>query len=78
MRSVQEKSRINRTETKLVLSLGQNIALTAEQVFAAIDDESTDPIIRDALVAFMAKRRITAPEPDKIRVNQIYGHKILR
>lgn len=78
MRSFQEKSRVNRTETKHVLSLGQNIALTAEQIFAAINDESTDPIIRDALIAYMAKCRISAPEPDKIRISEIYGQKILR
>ena len=67
-------------ETKHVLSLGQNLALTADQIFAVINDESTDPIIRDALIAYMAKIRI-APTPKdevKIQVDTLYGYKPMK
>lgn len=58
-----------------ILSLGPNIALTALQVDKAIADGSTDPIIRDALIAFKAKYRITGPPEVKIRADMIYGYK---
>lgn len=63
---------------KIVLHLGPNIGLTAEQMHAAIADVNTDPIIRDALIALKAKLRIMDPPPDTVRVDQIYGHKIIR
>lgn len=62
----------------VVLSLGPNIGLTAEQVNDAIRDEATDPIIRDALIAFKAKMRITDTPPVRVRVDKIYGFKPLK
>ena len=59
----------------VVLTLGPNIGLTAEQVNDAIRDEATDPIIRDALIAFKAKMRITDTPPVRVRLGKIYGFK---
>lgn len=67
-----------RTFEQPILSLGPNIALTASQIDKAIADGSTDPIIRDALIAFKAKYRITGPPPVTIRADQVYGNKIWR
>jgi hypothetical protein len=63
---------------KIVLHLGPNIGLTAPQLNAAIDDINTDPIIRDALIALKAKLRIMDTPPETVRVDQIYGHKVIQ
>ena len=60
---------------QVVLSLGPNIGLSAAQVNDAIRDEATDPIIRDALIAFKAKMRITDTPPVRVRVDKVYGYK---
>lgn len=59
----------------VVLRLGPNIGLTAAQVNAAIDDADTDPIIRNALIAFKAKLRIADTPAAKVNVDKIYGYK---
>ena len=61
-------------ESTIVLNLGPNIGLTTAQVNAAIADEGTDPIIRNALIAFKAKMRIADTPPERIRVDKIYGY----
>jgi hypothetical protein len=60
------------------IRLGPNIALSEAQVMAAIHAPDTDPIIRDALIAYCAKMRITVKEPDRINVGKIYGYKTVR
>jgi hypothetical protein len=62
----------------IVLHLGPNIGLTAPQLNAAIDDINTDPIIRTALITLKAKMRIMDTPPETVRVDQIYGHKIIQ
>jgi hypothetical protein len=62
----------------LSLRLGPNIMLTQSQVMAAIHAPDTDPIIRDALIAYAAKMRVTVREPDAIEVSRIYGYKAVR
>ena len=64
--------------SKIVLTLGPNIGLTAAQVNGAIGDSTTDPIIRDALIAYKAKMRVMDTPPETVRVDQIYGHKIIQ
>lgn len=62
----------------LSLRLGPNIMLSQSQVMAAIHAPDTDPIIRDALIAYAAKMRVTVRGPDTIEVTRIYGHKVVR
>lgn len=62
----------------LSLRLGPNIMLSQSQVMAAIHAPDTDPIIRDALIAYAAKMRVTVREPDTIEVSRIYGYKTTR
>lgn len=59
----------------IVLTLGPNIGLTAAQVNDAIRDEATDPIIRNALIAYKAKLRIADTPPARVRMDKVYGYK---
>lgn len=66
-------------QSQIALTLGPNIGLTLAQLEAAIADPATDPIIRDALLAYKAKHRIlnNLSPPRSGKVGSIYGMSVI-
>lgn len=62
----------------IVVTLGP-VGLTVAQLEAAIADPTTDPIIRDALLAYKAKHRIlnNLSPPRTGKVGSIYGMSVI-
>lgn len=65
-------------QSHIVVTLGP-VGLTVAQLEAAIADPTTDPIIRDALLAYKAKHRIlnNLSPPRTGRVGSIYGMSVI-
>lgn len=64
--------------TQVVLRLGPEIAMTVIDLDRAIADPQTDPIMRDAMIAYKVKLRITSPPELKITTDKIYGVKTIK
>lgn len=66
-------------QSQVVLTLGPNIGLTLAQIEGAIADPTTDPIIRDALMAYKAKHRIlnNLSPPRTGKMGTIYGMSVV-